>query len=471
MVVLPVSMVDEIKALPIEKANPTVAHAHNLLGSYTKMDLILHSNLHFRMIQTRLTPMLGSLTGPMENEVKFALNEHFPSSEEWTKMKPYHTILGLVARTSARVFVGLPLCRNEKWLEISTQFTEQIFVSVCFMRLFPTWTHPILSKLMPSIWKGHSYIRQSQKLLVPEILRRKELMATKNLDRGTHDTLLSWMIECADSSESDPNHLAHLEIVISLAAIHTSQMNAVHVLYDLCAHPDCLEEIRQEIREVVCGNDWQKTSYAQLRKLDSFMKESQRFNPPSMLSYHRVMQWPHVLSDGTVLPKGAHICMPVNAIQMDPEVTTDPEVFDGLRYYKQRQNPGEGHLHQFATTEKNLLNFGHGRYACPGRFFASLEIKVILVRLIMNYDFKFLDGRGRPPNLRAHEFLFPNPDGELLVRFRGNGVLYRPTLGARGIPVPLKRMVCNYHKRIAWWLVLTGNGNRASKAVPPALLT
>ncbi|KAL8917290.1 MAG: hypothetical protein Q9172_005916 [Xanthocarpia lactea] len=420
MVVLPVSMVDEIKALPIEKANPTVAHAHNLLGSYTKMDLILHSNLHFRMIQTRLTPMLGSLTGPMEDEVKFALNEQFPSSEEWTKMKPYHTILGLVARTSARVFVGLPLCRNEKWLEISTQFTEQIFVSVCFMRLFPTWTHPILSKLMPSIWKGHSYIRQSQKLLVPEILRRKELMATDKLDRGTHDTLLSWMIECADASESDPNHLAHLEIVISLAAIHTSQMNAVHVLYDLCAHPDCLEEIRQEIREVGGEVDWQKTSYAQLRKLDSFMKESQRFNPPSMLSYHRVMQWRHVLSDGTILPKGAHICMPVNAIQMDPEVTTDPEVFDGLRYYKQRQNPGEGHLHQFATTEKNLLNFGHGRYACPGRFFASLEIKVILVRLIMNYDFKFLDGRGRPPNLRAHEFLFPNPDGELLVRFRGS---------------------------------------------------
>ena len=69
--------------------------------------------------------MLGSLTGPMEEEVKIGLDSHFPRSEEWTAIKPYHTMLELVARTSARVFVGLPLCRTEKWLEISTQFTEQ----------------------------------------------------------------------------------------------------------------------------------------------------------------------------------------------------------------------------------------------------------------------------------------------------------------------------------------------------------
>lgn len=60
------------------------------------------------------------------------------------------------------------------------------------------------------------------------------------------------------------------------------------------------------------------------------MKESQRFNPPSMLSYHLVMQERHGLSYGTVLPRGSHICMLVNAIQMDPDVTPEPKVFDGF---------------------------------------------------------------------------------------------------------------------------------------------
>lgn len=77
------------------------------------------------------------------------------------------------------------------------------------MCLFPTWVHPLLTKILPSIWKGHGYIRQAQKLLVPEILRRGELMTSDKLEQGTKDTLLSWMIECADESESDPNHLAH----------------------------------------------------------------------------------------------------------------------------------------------------------------------------------------------------------------------------------------------------------------------
>ena len=243
-------------------------------------------------------------------------------------------------------------------------------------------------------------------------------MEKGKLDAATSETLLSWMIECANGPEQDPQHLAHLEIVISLAAIHTSQMNTVHVLYDLAARPEYIEELRSEIRTVAAAEGgWNKTSYTKLRKLDSFMKESQRFNPPSVLSYHRVMTQSYTMADGTKLSKGAHISMPVQAIQHDPEVTDNPGEFDGLRYYRLRQRQGEAHLHQFATTAKTQLNFGHGQAACPGRFFASLEIKCILVRFIMNYDFK-LSGSERPPNLRAHEFIFPNPEGELLIKER-----------------------------------------------------
>ncbi|KAI0537507.1 cytochrome P450 [Xylaria digitata] len=121
------------------------------------------------------------------------------------------------------------------------------------------------------------------------------------------------MIERAEGADRDPYHLAHLEIVISLVAIHTSQTNAVHVLYDLAARPEYIAELRDEIRSVVeaKGGSWDKTSYTQLRKMDSFMKESQRFSPPSVLSYHRFMMSAHDMKDGTHLPKGSHVAMPV----------------------------------------------------------------------------------------------------------------------------------------------------------------
>lgn len=276
---------------------------------------------------------------------------------------------------------------------------------------------------MPSSYKGTGYIRKAKKLLVPEILRRRENEAggIEALEEEKMN-LLSWMMEIATPEESNPASLAHLEVVMSLASIHTSQMNAVHCLYDLLVYPEYLEQIRQEIRDVIKEMGpwmtWEKATFSKLRKLDSFMRESQRFNPPTLLSMHRVLLQRVVLSDGTVLPRKAHISMAVNAIQNDPDITPEPEVFDGLRYYKLRQREGESHLHQFSTTQDRILNFGHGPNSCPGRFFASLEIKVILVRLVMDFEFKFKHGNKRPENLRAHEFIFPNPDAEILMRRR-----------------------------------------------------
>jgi hypothetical protein len=136
MIVLPPHYIDEINELPIAVANPTRAHAHNLFGQYTGMDLILRSNLHFRMIQTKLTPHLGQMTGPMQEELDNAMKVEFPEAKEWTSFEPYHTLLRCVARISARAFIGLPKCRSETWLDISTNFTEnsESPASVCIVR-------------------------------------------------------------------------------------------------------------------------------------------------------------------------------------------------------------------------------------------------------------------------------------------------------------------------------------------------
>ncbi|KAI1799845.1 cytochrome P450 [Daldinia bambusicola] len=395
MLVLPYKYVEDIRKLPNTVASPTVAHVHNLMGSATNMHIILRNNLHFRTLQLKLTPKLNSLTKPMQEEVNFAVeNELSDSEDEWVTIKPYHTVPDPVARVSARIFLGKPMCRDLEWLEVSTQFTENVFVSLVFLRLFPMWTHGFLSWFMSSSYKGTAYIRKAKKLLVPEISRRRSAEANGEdiLEKDKHN-LLSWMMEIATPEEGEASALAHLEVVLSLASIHTSQMNAVHRLYDLLAHPEYLEPIRDEIRDVVAEAgpwiNWEKPQYLKLRRLGSFMRESQRMNPPTLLSMHRVLLQKVKLSDGTVLPKGAHISMPVNSIQNDPEVTPEPENFDSFRYYNLRQREGEGHLHQFSTTQSRILNFGHNPNACPGHFFASLEIKIILVRLLMDYDFKF----------------------------------------------------------------------------------
>ena len=108
-----------------------------------------------------------------------------------------------------------------------------VFVSLVVLRLFPMWTHHLVSWLLPSTYRSHRYTRNAKRLLIPEIQRRRQAAATgkPSADNNKNDNdLLSWMLEIASEAEGDAASLAHLEVVMSLASIHTSQMNAVHVL-------------------------------------------------------------------------------------------------------------------------------------------------------------------------------------------------------------------------------------------------
>lgn len=105
----------------------------------------------------------------------------------------------------------------------------------------------------------------------------------------------------------------------------------------------------------------------------------------------------------------------------DLSITNDPKTFDGFRFYRERQKQGESTRHQFATTDGDNLHFGHGKYACPGRFFASNEIKMILAHFLLKYDMKFPSDQGRPDNLTAHEYIFPDANEIVLIRDRQAG--------------------------------------------------
>ena len=136
------------------------------------------------------------------------------------------------------------------------------------------------------------------------------------------------------------------------------------------------------------------------------------------VGFKRAIMEPLTLSDGMKLPKGAHVLMAINPIQFEDPRLEQPEVFDGYRYYKMRQNPENANRFQLASTDAYNLHFGHGAHACPGRFLATNVIKLIIAHLLMNYDMRFPDGQGRPPNVAAHEYSFPNPEGVVEFKLR-----------------------------------------------------
>ena len=97
---------------------------------------------------------------------------------------------------------------------------------------------------------------------------------------------------------------------------------------------------------------------------------------------------------------------------------SSPGEFDGFRYYKKTQAFGTDQ-YQYSTTDSEHIHFGHGRYACPGRFVASTEMKIILSRIPLNYDMKFLRGQGRQGNMTVLELSFQDPAGRIMLKARG----------------------------------------------------
>lgn len=105
----------------------------------------------------------------------------------------------------------------------------------------------------------------------------------------------------------------------------------------------------------------------------------------------------------------------------DPEVVPDPDSFDVLRSYNLRKaaEGAEGAANQFVTTSPLNLMWGYGRHACPGRFFAANEAKMIVSRAILDYEFRNVDGQeGRYPNMDFGLQSIPDPTKQLLFKRR-----------------------------------------------------
>jgi len=63
------------------------------------------------------------------------------------------------------------------------------------------------------------------------------------------------------------------------------------------------------------------------------------------------------------------------------------------------------------------MSFGLGRHACPGRFFAANEIKLIVARILLEFDLKMPEGQDkRYANVSMAGSMGPDPKKEILLR-------------------------------------------------------
>lgn len=231
-------------------------------------------------------------------------------------------------------------------------------------------------------------------------------------------------------------------LVLNMVAIHTTSIVTTNTILDLYSSPhkeEYLAGLREEVERVLreAGGEFSKNAINSMYRVDSAIRESMRISHLGDVGVRRdiIAEGGVDVGDDLHLPKGAKVVFPNHGIHNDPDFYGETaNQWDGFRFSR----PREDYLAQIEksgsetkdmskvleqknqnliSTGTDFLSFGHGRHACPGRFFASQEMKLAIAHIVMNYDIEVVGGE-RPKNISVAGSVFPSEDAEIRVRLR-----------------------------------------------------
>ncbi|KAJ7453324.1 cytochrome P450 [Mycena galericulata] len=401
-------------------------------------DITLGSELretpyHIPAVLTSLTRNLGKRFPDVRNEVDCAFEDILElQGTEWKLIPLMSSITDIVARISNRLFVGLPLCRDPEYLKFSVKHTVDVVIAAQLINLLPSFLRPSgnyqgrvsLMRLMGPLVAARIAMFEEQSKDWPDKPVSSLLLSIEcmRLKPGTQSDLVTWLLDMAEPPQRTVPAIIQRVLVVVMAAIHTSSLTFAEALLDLATYPSYMEPLRREVESVIQKHGWTKAALGEMHKVDSLLRESQRINGLGCLALFRkvIHSDGFKFSDGTFLPSGSFINVPTREIHHDAEKFTNPDVFDGFRFYNMRSSPSEGSVfkHYMVTTEPTHLPFGHGKHACPGRFFAATELKSMLAHIVINYDVKLEHDGERPPDQLFNTVRMPNSKAKIWFRKR-----------------------------------------------------
>ncbi|PKS09178.1 hypothetical protein jhhlp_003792 [Lomentospora prolificans] len=320
-----------------------------------------HTNLSFengmeiaRIIKADLNPALVRLNPIIAEEVNEAFRRELQIGDDWTEFNCHGKVLGNISMISGKVVVGPELCHNEECLDAFIKYTTEVM----------TAPEDMLQWLMEA-----------------------------HLKPGKVDGIV-----CIEK----------LQFGLSFAAIHTGSLfTTKHALAE-------------------SGGNFTSQALQKMKKLDNFLRETARVTPQGFTSFHRKLLKTITLSSGQVLPAGSKIEIPTISPNFDNDVFANSEKFDAFQYSRAREvalhekgarAAGATAATQFISVSPTNLVFGYGRHACPGRFFAVNEIKIIVANVLLKSDVKNADpDAGRLPNVEFASMYTSDGTKSLLFR-------------------------------------------------------
>lgn len=378
VLILPHSEIQWIISQPDTVLSAREMHRDSLQSDWTFLNQnIVKNPIHEHVIRQNMVRNLNDFTDPVSDELRQCFEDYWGDSTDWHEVTIWDSMLKFFSRTSNRMFVGLPLCRNEEFLAAARGYASNIIISGVFLKMMPEFIRPVLgfAAIAPTWW----HYRKAAKFLIPLIQERLDKMQA-NPEKDPADLLpndfVTWSIleaqRAVDPAERTPDLIAMRTMTTNFAAIHTTTMTSSSLLIDMLSSDPkegVLDALTEEINtiEKERKGDWSKASLAMMTRMDSALRESMRLSGFVVWGVARKVVQPGGITtkDGTHIPYWGNLAVPAWGAHHDTKVYKEPFEYDAFRFSKQRETL-DGTSRTVHVGEEGLVQ-GEQGYAAPER--------------------------------------------------------------------------------------------------------
>ncbi|MCJ1267977.1 hypothetical protein MMC22_007863 [Lobaria immixta] len=351
------------------------------VNSTTKAD----RGIAARVLQSIAVQHLPAMQEGLQRKLSETLSNslrHGKQADGWISLPLSSTIRNLIFEMNCLSFFGERFASDPEFLYAAWRYPVDTIIAGEVLQFVPTWVAPYVHGI---ITQRNRAMKILSGRLMSWVTDRKEKGSDKtNLEH----TMVQWMIDSAKGDYWTPENLVRTINGVWFASSHQVWMTV-----------------------------------EMLPLLDSFMKEVSRMNAFDSVAVRRKALQSFTFSDGGPhIPIGNVACVPQMPILLDAKNYSCPMDFNGFRFASKgaatstTRVPGE-RTSTFTDVTEIYPIWGYGSWACPGRFYASFIMKLVLIHIIMNYDFRLEDPHA-PRTWSWRTFRVPYERARMMFRAR-----------------------------------------------------
>ncbi|KAL7153636.1 hypothetical protein ABFS83_04G182300 [Erythranthe nasuta] len=194
--------------------------------------------------------------------------------------------------------------------------------------------------------------------------------------------------QTADDASSSFDRLSIKGLVMDafIAGTDTVSTAMEWLMTELLRHPNVMEKLQNEVREIVGGKggDITDEDLAKMNYMKAVIKETLRCHPPTPMLLPKLAS-KDVKIMGYDVSKGTVVMVNAWAIGRDPQSWDEPEKFEPERFLNNSNL-------DFKSLDFEMLPFGAGRRGCPGISFALANLEFVVANLMHKFNWELPDG-------------------------------------------------------------------------------